>query len=251
MTEKSIFYIIYSFIQGFTEFLPISSSGHLNILEILYNGSETRNLYYETTAHIGSLIALFFYLGTNGHFKLNNVKNYFFPICVATIPSVMVGIALKFLGYSLINLKIIGFASILGAILLYFADSYHFFKINIKNKFFKFLFAGIFQCLAFIPGFSRSGACITAFLLLGENRKSSSILGLYLGIPIILISFLSNIIEIKDFYFDSNVLLIFFASFLFALITLIFFIKLINKISFKPFIVYRLFLGLFLIFLIN
>ena len=251
MTEKSIFYIIYSFIQGFTEFLPISSSGHLNILEILYNGSEIRNLYYETTAHIGSLLALCFYLCANGHFKLNNVKNYFFPIGVATIPAVIVGIALKFLGYSLINLKIIGFASILGAILLYFADSNHYFKINISNKFFKFLFAGMFQCLAFIPGFSRSGACITAFLLLGENRKSASILSLYLGIPIILISFFSNIIEIKDFYFDSNVVLIFFASFLFALITLIFFIKLINKISFKPFIIYRLFLGVFLILLIS
>ena len=251
MTEKSIFYLIYSFIQGFTEFLPISSSGHLNILEILYNESETRNIYYETTAHIGSLIALCFYLYINGHFKSNNIKNNFFPISIATIPAVIVGIALKFLGLSLINLKIIGFASILGAILLYYADSNHYFKINIKNKFFKFLFAGMFQCLAFIPGFSRSGACITAFLLLGENRKSSSILSLYLGIPIILISFLSNIIEIKDFYFDSNVLLIFFASFFFALITLIFFIKLINKISFKPFIVYRLFLGLFLILLVN
>ena len=251
MTEKSIFYIIYSFIQGFTEFLPISSSGHLNILEILYNGSETRNLYYETTAHIGSLIALCFYLGTNGHFKLNNIKNYFFPICAGTIPAVIVGIALKFFGYSLVNLEIIGFASILGAILLYFADSNHYIKIKTSNKFFKFLFTGVFQCLAFIPGFSRSGACITAFLLLGENRKNASILSLYLGIPIILISFLSNIVEIKDFYFDFNVVLIFFASFLFALITLIFFIKYINKISFKPFIVYRLLLGVFLIFLVN
>ena len=251
MTEENFFYIFYSLIQGFTEFLPISSSGHLNILEILYKKSETRNLYYETTAHLGSLIALCFYLYINGHFKVNNIKNYFFSICVATIPAVIVGVVLKFLGYSLINLKIIGFASILGAILLYFADSNHYFKISIKNKFFKFLFAGIFQCLAFIPGFSRSGACIIAFLLLGENRKNASILSLYLGIPIIIISFLGNIIEIKDFYFDSNVVLIFFASFLFALITLIFFIKLINKISFKPFIVYRLFLGVFLIFLVN
>ena len=251
MTEKSIFYIIYSFVQGFTEFLPISSSGHLNILELLFNENETRNIYYETTAHIGSLIALCFYLYINGHFKSYNVKNNFFPICIATIPAVIVGIALKFLGYSFINLKIIGFASILGAILLYFSDSNQYFKINIKNKFIKFLFAGIFQCLAFIPGFSRSGACITAFLLLGENRKSASVLSLYLGIPIILISFLSNIIEIKDFYFDSIILLIFFASFLFALITLIFFIKFINKISFKPFIVYRLFLGAFLILLVN
>ena len=251
MTEKSIFYIIYSFIQGFTEFLPISSSGHLNILEILFNGSEIRNLHYETTAHFGSLIALCFYLYLNGHFKGINLKINFFPICIATIPAVIVGIIIKFFGYSLINLKIIGFASIFGAILLYFADSNHSFKIQISNKFYKYLIAGIFQCLAFIPGFSRSGACITAFLLLNENRRDSSILSLYLGLPIILISFFSNILEMNEFYFDYNIVLIFFASLLFALVTLIFFIKLINKISFKPFIFYRLFLGVILILLVN
>jgi len=251
MTEKSIFYIIYSFIQGFTEFLPISSSGHLNILEILFNGSEIRNLHYETTAHFGSLIALCFYLYLNGHFKVINLKINFFPICIATIPAVIVGIIIKFFGYSLINLKIIGFASIFGAILLYFADSNHSFKIQISNKFYKYLIAGIFQCLAFIPGFSRSGACITAFLLLNENRRDSSILSLYLGLPIILISFFSNILEMNEFYFDYNIVLIFFASLLFALVTLIFFIKLINKISFKPFIFYRLFLGVILILLVN
>lgn len=251
MTEKSIFYIFYSFIQGFTEFLPISSSGHLNILEILYNRNETRNLNYETTAHLGSLLALCFYLFINGHFKISNIKTNFFPISVATIPAIIVGGILTFFDYSLINLKIIGFASIFGAILLYLADSNHHLKIKINNKYYKYLFAGAFQCLAFVPGFSRSGACITAFLLLNENRKSASILSLYLGLPIILISFLSNIFAMKEFYFDSNVILIFLASLLFALITIIFFIKLINKISFKPFIIYRLFLGAILLLLVS
>ena len=246
MTEKYIFYLFYSFIQGVTEFLPISSSGHLNILEILYNGADKRNLYYETTAHIGSLIALCLYLYSNGYFKLSNVKLNFFPICIATVPAILVGLILKFFDHSGVNLKIIGLSSILGALLLYFAEASSF-KLIIKNRIYKFLLAGIFQCLAFIPGFSRSGACITAFLLFNENRRDASILSLYLGLPIISISFLGNVIDIDEFYLDFSVILIFFASFVFALITIIFFIKLINNISFKPFIIYRLLLGIIIL----
>ena len=246
MTDQYIFYLLYSFVQGFTEFLPISSSGHLNILEILHQGGNTRNLNYETTAHMGTLIALCFYLYSIGHFKMNNIRLNFFPICIATVPGVLVGLALKFFDYSIVSIRIIGLSSIFGALLLYFAEAAYF-KFTIKNRFYKFLIAGILQCLAFFPGFSRSGACITAFLLLNENRKEASIYSLYLGLPIIGISFLGNITNINDFFIDSNVILIFFASFVFAFLTLIYFIKLINNISFKPFIIYRIILGIILL----
>ena len=246
MTDQYVFYLLYSFFQGFTEFLPISSSGHLNILEILHQGGDTRNLNYETTAHMGTLIALCLYLYSIGHFKINNIRLNFFPICIATVPGVLVGLALKFFDYSIVSIRIIGLSSIFGALLLYFAEA-GYFKFTINNRFNKFLIAGIFQCLAFIPGFSRSGACITAFILLNENRKEASIFSLYLGLPIIGISFLGNITNINDFFIDGNVILIFFASFIFALLTLIYFIKLINNISFKPFIIYRLILGIILL----
>ena len=58
MTNSNIFYIFYGLIQGITEFIPISSSGHLNILEILYKNIESRNYLYETSAHFASLLAL-------------------------------------------------------------------------------------------------------------------------------------------------------------------------------------------------
>ena len=62
MTIDYFFYAFYSIIQGITEFIPISSSGHLNLLELLYNKSDSRNYLYETTAHFSSLLALILYL---------------------------------------------------------------------------------------------------------------------------------------------------------------------------------------------
>ena len=58
MTNSSIFFVLYGLIQGITEFIPISSSGHLNILEILFRNLESRNYLYETSAHFASLLAL-------------------------------------------------------------------------------------------------------------------------------------------------------------------------------------------------
>ena len=65
MTNENLFYIFYSVIQGITEFIPISSSGHLNILEFIYFKSEGRNFFYETTDHFASLLALLLYLYKN------------------------------------------------------------------------------------------------------------------------------------------------------------------------------------------
>lgn len=58
MTSDYFFYIFYSMIQGVTEFIPISSSGHLNLLELLHGEINSRNYLYETTAHFSSLLAL-------------------------------------------------------------------------------------------------------------------------------------------------------------------------------------------------
>jgi undecaprenyl-diphosphatase len=62
MTNENFFYIFYSIIQGITEFIPISSSGHLNIIELIFVNLEERNFLYETTAHFASLLALLLYL---------------------------------------------------------------------------------------------------------------------------------------------------------------------------------------------
>lgn len=242
-----VFYSIYSVFQGVTEFIPVSSSGHLNILEIIVNRNYSRNLLYETTAHMGSLLALLLYLYKNDHFSKNNVSSNFIPISLATIPAIIVGLGLILLQIDFVNIRLIGITSIVGAILLYISDIKIFHKIKIDNPIIKFFIAGLFQCLAFLPGFSRSGSCIIAFRLLGETRKSSSIKSLYLGIPIILLSFISNIRNLEKITYDLNLLMIFFITFVTAYLTLIFFINFINKIGFKPFVIYRIILGLIIL----
>ena len=74
MTIDGIFNIFYGLIQGITEFIPISSSGHLNIIEILYKNIESRNYLYETSAHFASLLVLLIYLFVHKHFSKSNVK---------------------------------------------------------------------------------------------------------------------------------------------------------------------------------
>ena len=244
MTNEIFFYIFYSIIQGITEFIPISSSGHLNILEFIYFKSEGRNFFYETTAHFASLLALLLYLYKNNHFEINNIRYNFLPISIATIPAVIVGLILISLEIDIISLNLIGITSIVGGLMLYFSDKKKFQIIKIDNKALKFFFAGLFQCLAFIPGFSRSGSCIIAFRLLGYDRKISSVYSLYLGIPIIAMSFLSNILSIEVLIFDLNILIIFFVTFIIAYLTLFFFIRFINSLSFTPFVIYRVFLGI-------
>ena len=247
MTSNSIFYAIYGLIQGITEFIPISSSGHLNILEIFFKSIETRNYLYETSAHFASLLALLLYLFTNEHFSKSNIKAYWILLIYGTLPAILVGFIIKFYNLNFITLELIGYTSIAGAILLYVSDKAKKFKLKIKNKSAKFILAGFFQCLAFLPGFSRAGSCIIALRIFGEDRKYSSIYSLYMGIPIICLSFFSNIKEFEYFILDKNLSLIFITTFFAAYFTISVFIKVINKIGFTPFVIYRILLGLILL----
>ena len=247
MTNNSIFFVFYGLLQGITEFIPISSSGHLNILEIFFRSKGSRNYLYETSAHFASLLALLLYLSTNKHFAKSNIKAYWKILIYATVPALILGFIIKFYDIVYISLELIGYTSITGAIFLYFSDKEKKFKLKVKNKNTKFILAGFFQCLAFLPGFSRAGSCIIAFRLFGENRKYSSIYSLYMGITIICLSFFSNLKELDNFIFDKNLALIFITTFFAAYITIFIFIKVINKIGFTPFVIYRIIIGILLL----
>ena len=137
----------------------------------------------------------------------------------------------------------IAYTSIIGAVMLLLVIKFK--KIRIKTRSLKldFFIAGLFQCLAFLPGFSRSGSCITAFLLLDKKREQAIKNSLLMSFPIILISFLSNAKELNLISLDINLLIIFIITFISAYLTLLFFIKYINRIGFMPYVIYRILLG--------
>jgi|TARA_B110000261_G_C13006979_1_gene326552 undecaprenyl-diphosphatase len=253
MTENSLLAIfIYSLIQGITEFIPVSSSAHLNIIENFINNSEKRNLLFETTAHMSTILALLLYLVRHSESSLKDLfLNNYKLIVISMIPALIVGFLFKMFDVNFFSLKIIAVTSIIGAIMLFGADKLNKIKMTINSPLVEFSIAGLFQCLAFLPGFSRSGSCITAFLLLGKKKEQAINNSLLMSFPIIILSFLSNIKDINTIEINLDLVLIFVISFLSAYFTLFFFIKYINKIGFTPYIIYRIFLGLMILFYLN
>ena len=151
----TFFYAFYSIIQGITEFIPISSSGHLNLLELLYSKGDSRNYLYETTAHFSSLLALVFYLYRQNHLEFNNIKLNFIPITLATIPAIVVGALLILFDINFFSFQIIGYTSIIGGILLYLSDLKIFQVIKISDKKIKFLLAGLLPVSCFFTWFQQ------------------------------------------------------------------------------------------------
>ena len=253
-------YVVIGLVQGITEFLPISSSGHLVLISKISNWDD-QGLFTDIAVHGGTLIAVLVYLRREIIKILHNLfqKKLFnevimFKIILATLPAIIVGFFIfNFFGDYFRNLKIIAWASIIFGVLLYFADKKNTSKpiwneINFKDA----LIIGIFQVLAFIPGASRAGLTITGARFLGFDSKNAAIFSMILSIPIILASFSLSIFDvISDPINNTFVLQSLFAAIvacITALLSIHFMMKLIQKTNFNLFIIYRIILGFILLF---
>jgi undecaprenyl-diphosphatase len=246
--------IILSIVQGVTEFLPISSSAHLILISNFFNfKNQTLNL--DISLHAGSLIAIIIYY-KNDLLKFSKNKVLFLKILISSIPVLICGYFLvKFnLIQELRNYKVIGCMTIIFGIFLYFADKK---EINKKKEFFSLkstVIIGIFQILSLIPGVSRSGITISAARLLNYDRKDSAKISFFLSIPVLTSVTLFNILNLYKInnldFFKINILGIF-LSFIFSFFTIKYFVNFINKYSFDLFVIYRIILGLIILFLIK
>jgi undecaprenyl-diphosphatase len=242
---------ILSFIQGITEFLPVSSSSHL-ILISEYLDFDNQSLSIDVSLHIGSFIAVLFYFRKEIQ-NIVNDKIIFFKILISSIPVVMVGFFLIETGIieKIRNIKVIAFTTIIFGILLYVSDKFRLEKnINKDFTFKSALFIGFFQIFSLVPGVSRSGIAITAARLLNFKRIDAGKISFLISIPIlgaVSIFGLKNLISSEDLSFTYINLLSIIISYFFSLITIKFFLSYINKFNLNIFVYYRIFLGLVLL----
>ena len=250
--------LILSVIQGLTEFLPISSSAHLIITSSIL-GQETQSITIDIFAHGGSLFAVIIYFRAEladalKDYKLSSSDSFLNKLLLGSLPILITGFLLRdFISENLRTLDIIALSTIFFGILLWVADrgskeqkSYE--SVTFKHAF----FIGLAQCLALIPGTSRSAITIICALFLSYSRTVASKFAFMLAIPTLGIIFLSEIIALGFTSSEINwldVLLVSTFSFLSSYLCIGIFLNLIERIGFTPFVVYRVLLGIFLLFL--
>jgi len=240
---------ILAFVQGFSEFIPVSSSAHLIIVSKIHEFN-INSLQLDISLHLGSLLAIIFYFRDD---LLNITKNKSLVILIilGSIPLVIVGYIFYSTGLInyLRNLKIIAWTTLLFGILLYFAD-----KSQIKNKintslnYKSILIIGLFQMLAIIPGVSRSGIAITISRFLNFDRVDSSKIAFYLSIPALGGASFLGIKDVLKTSIDFNLIFLFsiIFSFLISYLTIKYFLIYVKNFNLKFFVYYRVFLALVL-----
>ena len=252
-------YFLIGIIQGITEFLPISSSGHLVLFAKLTNW-EDQGLFTDIAVHFGTLFAVIVYLRKDIYYLLSNIFQFrifedqiIFKIILSTLPAILLGYFIyDYVSVYFRSIQLIAISSIVFAIILYFAD-----KISIQAKSWKnityteAIVVGVFQVLAFIPGASRAGVTITAARFLGYDRLNATRFSMLLSIPIILASMTLSLINVineervaVNLYHSLSAAII---AFITALLSIIFLMQFIKQANFNIFIIYRIILGIILL----
>lgn len=255
--------ILLALIQGFTEFLPISSSAHLILPSVLL-GWPDQGMAFDVAVHLGSLLAVLHYfrkevvsltLAWWGSLKgqaQNAESRLAWCIILATIPACIVGALLgDVIADFLRSGWVIAVTTIVFGLLLWWADKIaRLHKDEYQTGWRGALLLGCAQALALIPGTSRSGITLTAGLMLGLTRNAAARFSFLMSIPIIFLAgshqaagLLSEGGQIPWFVISLGVLV----SFLSALACIHLFLALLNRIGVLPFVLYRLGLGAVLI----
>ena len=239
--------IILAIVQGVSEFLPISSSGHLMLLEKL--GVGTPDLFFNVMLHVGTLFAVLVAMRKKvvALIKKPFSKEMGFLI-VACVPTVVIALVFKLCFPSLLNGKMLGFGFVLTATLLFVGENLQI----AQNKVLSYktsILSGVLQGIAVLPGVSRSGATISSLTFLGAPKEEASSFSFLLSVPIILGSAIVEIVDVAKGGFAIFlpwylVVLGIIVSFVSGYISIKFFLKLISKHSLRLFVVYTALLGI-------
>ncbi|WP_349728832.1 undecaprenyl-diphosphate phosphatase [Peribacillus frigoritolerans] len=265
--------VILGLVEGLTEFAPVSSTGHMIIVDDLWLkstelfGSEVANAF-KVVIQLGSILAvvvLFWgrFMDLLGLRKLkgtsasNGPKLNLLQIFVGLLPAGVLGLIFEdYIDDNLFKIETVIVGLFLGAFLMIAADKFRpkltaetVDQITYKQA----LGVGLIQCLSLWPGFSRSGSTISGGVLLGMSYRAASDFTFIMAVPIMAGASLLKIVKYWD-SFTPEVLPFFIAgfisAFIFALFCIRFFLILINKVKLTPFAIYRIVLAVVLLFII-
>lgn len=258
--------ILLALIQGLTEFLPVSSSGHLVLLPNL-TGLADQGQLLDVAVHVGTLAAVILYFWSDVRMGLVGVPRMLrgridtagaklaFLLMIATIPVVIVGLALHLTGLddAMRSIAVIGWAMLIFGIVLYWADqrgsqTRQAESWNTRDA----IILGLWQAVALIPGTSRSGITITGARMLGYDRHSAARIAMLMSIPTIAASGVllgadalvnADMAALRDGAIAAGF------AFLAALLALSLMMRLLRSVSFTPYVIYRVALGCVLLWI--
>lgn len=253
------------FIQGITEFLPVSSSGHLVLFQKIF-GVQNHDILFDVFAHLGTLFAvLIIYYESIKEIvfpifkhskKSEQSKKVFSYVILASIPTALIGFSLKdFFEALFMDMKSVGICFFITGFILYFtknkgADGKALDMLKglegietLSAK--KSFLIGISQALAICPGISRSGSTISAALYMGVRRDTASLFSFLIAIPAIIGATLLQITKVEAAQMAwQNYAIGFFSAFFFGYLGLKSLIQIVKKGSLSFFSLYLWILGL-------
>lgn len=247
--------VVLGIIQGLTEFLPVSSSGHLVLYQYILNVNLGEALFFDVMLHIATLAAVVVY------FRKDILQLIKFPLkkevrflILSAIPAALAAFLLRDLLEDTFNgIKILPYTFLITAAVLLFADYYlkrgkQNTEINIKST----SFMGVAQALALLPGLSRSGFTISGGIFSGLNKDEAARFSFLMSIPIIFGSALFETISLFSVNAQqkTDFLPLFFSmifAFVFGLIAIKYMLNVVKKAGFKVFSAYLFLLSLFII----
>lgn len=254
--------IILGIVQGLTEFLPISSSGHLEIFKVVFDSdfSTKESLLFTIVLHFATALSTMVFfrkeisLIFEGLFnsKDKSSKEFSISILISMIPATLIGFFFEDTINSFFdgNLIFVGIMLYITAILLYLSDVITSKRnsVNYKNSF----IIGLAQAIAIIPGISRSGATIATAVVLGIEREKAARFSFLMVVPLIFGSMLKSIIDNGGLKFENfdliTISLGFISAFITGLLACKWMIALVKKSKLYYFSIYCLVVGSIIIF---
>jgi len=249
--------IILGVVQGITEFLPISSSGHLVIVREFLAVTDVNALAFDSVLHLATTTAIIIYFWSDiwvliqtlirklGRLPTNEKDlTLLYSLFIATIPGVVLGLLLEDFMNNFESAKVVATILFVSAIFFMYAEWKYYLRPpqgGLTPR--RAILIGCFQALALLPGFSRSGATLAGGMLLGLTRIESASFSFLLAIPITLGVGLKKLLELITMDQAVDWLAIAIAgavSFVLALVVIHFFLVFIRRHTMWPFIWYSL-----------